>query len=73
MNTDKKLKIALNVRPNIYSKQFAAITAEEENMSTLDYCHDYMFMPSNGNITVAMIFANISTQTDSPSGINRTH
>lgn len=72
MNTDKKLKIALNVRPNIYSKQFAAITAEEENMSTLDYCHDYMFMPSNGNITVAMIFANISTQTDSPSGINRT-
>lgn len=73
MNTDKKLQIAsLNVRPNIFDHQFAAITAESANLSILDECHDYMFFPSNGNITVAIMFANTSACTDSPSGINRT-
>ena len=73
MNTDKKLQIAsLNVRPNIFDHQFAAITAESANLSMLDECHDYMFFPSNGNITVAIMFANTSACTDSPSGINRT-
>lgn len=73
MNTDKKLKIAsLNVRPNIFAHQFAAIAAESSDLSMLDDCHDYMFFPSNNNITVAMVFANASACTDTPSGINRT-
>lgn len=73
MNTDKKLQIAsLNVRPNIFSHQFAAITAESENMSLLDDCHDYMYIPSNNKITVAICFSNESAYTDTPSGINRT-
>lgn len=73
MNTDKKLQIAsLNVRPNIFSHQFAAITAESENLSLLDDCHDYMFFPSNNKITVAISFVNESAYSDTPSGINRT-
>ncbi len=72
MNTDKKLQIAsLNVRPNIFSHQFAAITAESENLSLLDDCHDYMFFPSNNKITVAICFSNESAYSDTPSRINR--
>lgn len=73
MNTDRKLSIAsLHVRPNIFSHGFAALTADSATTSLLDDCHDFMFIPSNSTITVAVKFVNKSTESTTPSGINRT-